>query len=147
MPAIVLGVDSAAPAQNREVFIGTWERISNKDAEGRALDERLLPSTIIFAADGHYSQTGFPSGRDRTSKPVREMTREELVNRLDGVVSGYGTYTVTGNRLTRRVLQHLNPSSQGTEIVQEFVIAGDTVTLKVLSDLLKNSETVYRRVK
>ena len=138
---------SAASAPSQKAFVGTWERISNKDAEGKALEERLLPSNIIFAADGHYSQTAFPTGREKVAKPVKEMTREELVNRLDGVLSSYGTYTVTGNKLTRKVLQHLNPASQGTDIVQEFRLEGDTLTLKVVSDLLKNSETVYKRVK
>ncbi len=144
---IMLAVNSTASAPNQKAFVGTWERISNKDGEGKALDERLLPSNLIFAADGHYSQTGFPTGRGKVTKPVKEMTREELVNRLDGVLSSYGTYTVTGNKLTRKVLQHLNPASQGTEIIQEFRLEGDTVTLKVVSDLLKNSETVYKRVK
>jgi hypothetical protein len=63
------------------------------------------------------------------------------------VLAGYGTYTVTGNTLTRKVLQHLNPASQGTEIIQEFRLEGDTVTLKVVSEALKNSEARYKRVK
>jgi hypothetical protein len=63
------------------------------------------------------------------------------------VLAGYGAYTVTGNKLTRKVLQHLNPAGQGTEIIQEFRLEGDTLTLKVVSEALKNSETRYKRVK
>ena len=144
---IMLAVRSTASAPNQKAFVGTWERISAKDGEGKALEERLLPSNIIFAADGHYSQTAFPAGREKVAKPVKEMTREELVNRLDGVLAGYGTYTVTGNKLTRKVLQHLNPAGQGTEIIQEFRLEGDTLTLKVVSEALKNSEMRYKRVK
>ena len=144
---IMLPVSSTASAPNQKAFVGTWERISATDGEGKALEERLLPSNIIFAADGHYSQTAFPAGRAKVAKPVTEMTREELINRLDGVLAGYGTYTVTGNKLTRKVLQHLNPAGQGTEIIQEFRLEGDTLTLKVVSEALKNSETRYKRVK
>ena len=144
---IMLPVRSAAAAPSQKAFVGTWERISAKDGEGKALEERLLPSNIIFAADGHYSQTAFPAERAKVAKPVKEMTREELVNRLDGVLAGYGTYTVTGNKLTRKVLQHLNPAGQGTEIIQEFRLDGDALTLKVVSEALKNSETRYKRVK
>lgn len=144
---IMLPVSSTASAPNQKAFVGTWERISATDGEGKALEERLLPSNIIFAADGHYSQTAFPAGRAKVAKPVQQMTREELVDRLDGVLAGYGTYTVTGNKLTRKVLQHLNPASQGTEIIQEFRLEGDTLTLKVLSEALKNSEARYKRVK
>ena len=143
---ILFPLNSTASTPNQNALIGTWERISNKDGEGKALEERLLPSNIIFAADGHYSQTGFPTGREKVKKPVKEMTREELVDRFDGVLSSYGTYTVTGSKLTRTVLQHLNPASQGTDIIQEFRLEGDTLRLKVVSDLLKNSETVYKRV-
>lgn len=144
---ILLTVRSTASAPNPKAFAGTWERISSKDAEGKPLEERRLPSNIIFTADGHYSQTGFPTGREKVAKPVKEMTREELVNRVDGVLASYGTYTVTGNKLTRKVLQSLDPALQGKDIIQEFRLEGDTVTLKVVSEDLKNSETRYRRVK
>ena len=144
---IMLPVRSTASAPNQKAFVGTWERISAKDGEGKAIEERLLPSNIIFAADGHYSQTAFPAGRAKVAKPVKEMTREELVDRLDGVLAGYGTYTVSGNKLTRKVLQHLNPAAQGTEIIQEFRLERDTLTLKVVSEALKNSETRYKLVK
>ena len=146
-PTIMLAVRSTASAPDEKTFVGTWERISATDGQGKALEERLLPSNIIFSADGHYSQTAFPAGREKVAKPVTEMTREQLVTRLDGVLAGYGTYTVTGNTLTRKVLQHLNPATQGTEIIQEFRLEGDTVTLKVVSEALKNSEARYKRVK
>ena len=137
--------NTAASAPNQKAFVGTWERFSTKDAEGKAGEERLVRSFIIFSADGHYSQTTLPAGRAKSDKPLKEMTKEELLNRLEGTTAVYGTYTIAGNKLTRKEITDLNPNLEGTELVQMFRFEGDML---ILTSATGNKfEARFRRVK
>ena len=135
---------SAAP--NPKAFVGTWERFAQKDAEGKPAEERTVRSFLLFCADGHYSQTILPAGREKLDKPLQEMTKEELLNRFVGVIASYGTYTIAGNKLTRKGITNSNPNSEGTEFVQTFRIEGDTLTLTSTTAGSK-AEARFRRVK
>ena len=110
----------AAPAQDSKAFVGTWERISYKDDEGKAIEDRLVRAHLIFSAEGHYSQVQLPTGRAKNDKPLKEMTKEELLNRFEGAVAYYGTYTISGNTLTRKEIVELNPNREGFVNVQTF---------------------------
>ena len=137
--------NTAASAPNQKAFVGTWERFSIKDDEGKAGEERLVRSFIIFSADGHYSQTTLPAGRTKSDKPLKEMTKEELLNRVDGVRAVYGAYTIAGNKLTRKEITDLNPNREGQELVQIFRFEGDVLILTSATGT--KSEARFRRVK
>ncbi len=133
-------------APNPKAFVGTWERFSGKDEAGKAVEERLVRSFLIFSADGHYSQTTLPAGREKLDKPLREMTKEELLNRFGGTRATYGAYTVAGNKLNRKYLSTTNPNEEGREVVQIFRFEGDTLILTSATPDNK-SEAHFRRVK
>ncbi len=142
----VIAHNATSAASNDKAFVGTWERFSSKDAEGRPVEERLVRSFLLFSADGHYSQTILPAGRDKLTKPVKEMTREELLNRFDGVGAHYGSYTIAGNKLTRKLITSTNPSSEGAEFAQTFRFEADTLILSSTTAGSK-AEARFRRVK
>ena len=135
---------SAAP--NSKAFVGTWERFSSKTATGEPSEERLVRSFLIFSADGHYSQTILPAGREKVDKPLKEMTREELLNRFDGVNAFYGSYTIAGNKLTRKLITSTNPNVEGIDFVQTCRFEGDALILASTAEGNK-AEARFRRVK
>ena len=99
-----------------------------------------------MTTDGFFSQTAIPTGRPKLNKPLKEMTKEELLAQFTNVVARRGTYTVSGNRLTRTDITNTNPNNEGTAIVQLFRIEGDVLIL-TNSDTTKKNEARFRRVK
>ncbi len=138
-----LSAGNAAP--NQKAFVGTWERFSIKDDEGKASEGPTVRSFLLFSADGHYSQTTIPAGREKLNKPLQEMTKEELLNRFVGVRAVYGTYTVTGNKLTRKNITLTNPNDEGKDFIQMFRFEGDVLILTSATGT--KSEARFRRVK
>ena len=137
--------NTVASAPNQKAFVGTWERISYKDAEGKAGEERFVRSFLIFSADGHFSQTAFHAGRNKSGKAPKEMTKEELVDGLEGAIAAYGTYTIGGNKLTRKNITNIDPNREGAELVQMFRFEGDVLILTSATGT--KSEARFRRVK
>ena len=121
--------DTVTSAQDAKAFVGTWERIAYKDDNGQAVEDRLVRANLIFGADGNYSQVQLPRGREYKNKPLKELTKEELLNRFEGAAAYYGAYTVTGNTLTRKMRVNLNPNAEGTVLTQEFRFEGDLLIL------------------
>ena len=142
----VFAYNAAFAAPNAKAFVGTWERFSLKDEAGKAVEERLVRSFLLFSADGHYSQTTIPAGREKLDKSLQEMTKEELLNRFDGTRATYGTYTMAGNNLTRKYLTTTNPNEEGSGVVQVFRFEGDTLILTSATAENKR-EARLRRVK
>lgn len=99
---------------------------------------------VIFSANGYFSQTAIPTGRNKIDKPLDQMTREELLGRFQAVIARRGTYTVSGNRLTRKDVSHTNPNTEGSDAVQDFRIEGD---FPILTTPGNKAEARFRRVK
>ena len=133
-----------ANAPNRKDFVGAWERIALKDRDGQPVTGTAVPSQLIFSAAGHYVQVSNPPGREKLDKPIKEMTKEELLNRFEGVNGSYGTYMISDNSLTRKVISTTNLNLEGTEIKQTCKFEGD---LLILSGTTSKSEARFRRLK
>ncbi len=127
----VFAYGASALAQNQNPLVGAWERLSLKNAEGVDIQPPEPAAFVIFSADGYYSQTVIPTGRNKLKKPLADLTKEELLNRFQLLFAWQGTYTVSGNTLTRRIISHSNPNVEDTELVQEFRIEGDLLILTV----------------
>jgi Lipocalin-like domain len=127
----VFAYGANALAQHQNPLVGAWERLSLKNAEGVDIQPPEPVAFVIFSADGYYSQTVIPTGRNKLKKPLEDMTKEELLNRFQLLFAWRGTYTVSGNTLTRRIISHSNPNVEGTELAQEFRIEGDLLILTV----------------
>lgn len=143
---LAFGLARASLAQTQNPLIGAWERISLRDAEGKVTQPPAPAAFVIFSADGFFSQSAIPTGRLKTDKPLDQMTKEELVQRFNRMETRRGTYTITGNRLTRRNVAHGDPNQEGTERVQLFRIEGDILILSSADPKLKN-EARFRRAK
>jgi hypothetical protein len=100
---------------------------------------------VIFSADGYYSQTVIPTGRNKLKEPLEDMIKEELLNRFQLLFTCHGTYTVSGNTLTRRIISHSNPDVEGTELAQEFRVEGDMLILTRSGSKAKHGFGAHRR--
>ena len=142
--SLLLVFRATASAPNQKAFVGTWERIAIKNSEGQAVTGATVPSHLIFNADGHYMQVTNPLGREKLDKPIKEMTKEELLNRFEGVGGSYGGYTISGNTLTRKSTTNSDPNREGIELKQTFKFEGD---LLILTGTTAQYETRFRRIK
>ena len=121
----VFSYGASALAQHQNPLVGAWERFSLKNDEGVDMQPPEPVAFVIFTADGYFSQTVIPTGRNKLKKPLEDMTKDELLHRFQNLFAWCGTYTVSGNTLTRRIISHTNPNIEGTELVQEFRLEGD----------------------
>ena len=141
---------SGSAGQARSPFEGVWDEIRLR--EGNAADGQKPNRMRRMFFDGYYSLTNASEGRQKTDKPVMQMTREELLDRFRSLQVQDGTYQVSGpNRilLKRRVSQF--PQNHGTEQVMEWSIdAKDVLSLKIISDTGSapvGQVTTYERLK
>jgi len=123
---LTLAFADVAQAQTR-ALTGTWRRISLRDSAGAQAQPPAAPAFVIFSANGYFSQTAIPAGRPKIDKALKDMTKEELISLLDNAVAWSGTYTLVGTTLTRRSVSSLDPSQEGTKLVQNVRFSGDTV--------------------
>jgi Lipocalin-like domain len=135
-----------ALAEAQTSLVGAWERVSLVDGQGKPTQPPAPAAFVIFSADGFFSQSGVPAGRQKTDKPLDQMTKEELLQRFNRLETRRGTYTVAGNRLTRRNVTHGDPTQEGTEQTQLFRVEGDMLILSSADPKLKN-EARFRRAK
>lgn len=133
-----------ANAPNQKAFVGLWERIAIKNSEGQPVTGATVPSHLIFNADGHCMQVTNPLGREKLDKPIKDMTKEELLNRFEGVGGSYGSYSISGNTLARKSSTNSDPNREGIELKQTYKFEGD---LLILSGMTANYETRFRRLK
>jgi Lipocalin-like domain len=137
---------TAVFGQANNPLVGAWERISQTDAQGKPVENPAPPAFVMFSASGYFSGVTVPSGRPKITKPVREMTKEELLARFDRVVARRGTYRIEGNKLLRHDVTNINPNIEGTDAVQLFRVEGDILVIGN-ADPKSKAEDTFRRVK
>ena len=138
----IFAYGASALAQHQNPFVGAWERVSAKNDEGVDVQPPVPAAFVIFSADGYFSQTVIPTGRNKLKKPFEDMTKDELLHRFRLLFTWFGTYTVSGNTLTRRIITHTDPNLEGIEFVQELRIDGD---LLILTRPGSKAEARFRR--
>lgn len=136
LPVLVLACTGAAGAQSSPLA-AAWERVSLRDSAGTVVQPPAPVAFAIYSANGYFSQIALPTGRPTLDKAMADMTKEELVARFQGVSAVRGTYTISGNRLTRKTLASINPAQEGRELVQVFRIVGDTLILTAANPVSK----------
>jgi hypothetical protein len=105
----------------QESLVGAWELMSAKNAGGEALPSVNL--LLIVTSDGLNSQIGTPKGRPKLDKPANQLTEAEFRARFTGVQRQHGTYTLSGNRITRQAAAAVSPNNEGRQQVQESLPA------------------------
>ena len=82
------------------------------------------------------------------SRPLADLNADELRARFSGTSAQHGSYSVAGNRLTRRIVGSFTPINEGREQVSYFKIEGDTLVTSGDQNLdVASSRIQFRRVK
>lgn len=127
LAVLVVVVNSlTVSGQSATVLVGTWERLSLTGASGSTNE---VPGFLVFNENGRFVLVAMPLGRPKTTKDVRDLTREELLARFDGVQVRSGTYSVVGNTVVRKDQWNIDPNREGSEQVQEFRIEEEMLFL------------------
>jgi hypothetical protein len=123
---------------------GSWERTS------LLLDGKATPppasEIILLGEDGWFSQTHLPKGREPVKKPLEQYTKEDFLKAFKNVAAARGTYTVEGNKFTRKHVADIDPNLVGYLQVMEFTLDGDTLTLRGSNPAGVKIEARYRRL-
>jgi hypothetical protein len=143
---LALASITSAQTTNFSQFAGAWERFSLRDETGKMVSPQPPAPFLIMTADGFFSQTAIPTGRPKSTKALKDMTKDELLARFNQVVGRHGTYSVSGNRLTRTDLSNIIPNNEGMSQVQLFKLEGDVLILSNPATT-KKDEVRFRRVK
>jgi hypothetical protein len=108
--------------QKENPFIGTWERVSaTRDGkivappEGAPAGVKLCTFYKICTADGHFMQLRICDGRPVLNKSPE--TKEEFLSQDWGLVASYGTYSVSGDKITYKTIKTYSNRNEGTEAV------------------------------
>jgi hypothetical protein len=104
-------------------LVGTWERTSLiKDG---AAQQTPAPQVILFGPNGYFLQSELPVGD--AVKPQQKMTEAE---RFEHVTAARGTYSVSGDMVSRKHIVDLDPNLDGYNEVQQFRIENATLILQ-----------------
>src|SRR5262245_33188381 len=89
----LLPAASPVLGQPANPLVGAWERFSLRMPDGTVGQPPLAAAFLIFSADGYYSQTGVPTGRNKVNKPVDQLSRDEPLDRFRNIEIFRGKYT------------------------------------------------------
>jgi hypothetical protein len=123
---IMLLAAAAAPIRAQSSIVGVWQRVI-VDAKGQT-EPDPAPMLLVYTDVGIYVQVSFRLDR-QDSRPLADLNADELRARFNGTSAQHGTYSVDGNRLTRRIVGSFTPINQGKEQVAYFKIDRDTLVM------------------
>lgn len=136
---------AASPAlAQQNALVGTWEMVSIRNSDGRVEEHRN--GLMINTADGHFSVIQVATNRPKLNKELSQMTRDELSKQLEGLNVRGGTYTISGNRVTRHYTVSLSPIRENTDDVFVYKIDGDALML-TFADPTDKREFKWRRAR
>jgi len=78
---------------------------------------------------------------------MEQYAADDYVKSFAGVAATRGTYSVSGNTLTRKVVASVDPTVAGSEVRGEFTVAGDSITLRGTSSRGIRFESVFSKLK
>ena len=101
---------------------------------------------LILSANGHFSQTAAPAGRPKVTKPLQDMTREELLARFQGVQARRGTVHGRRQQADPKGCHQCEPQSGRLRGCPGVRLEGDMLTLSS-TDPKSKAQAKFRRVK
>jgi hypothetical protein len=138
--------------QQQSPLVGMWEEVSwtidGKDVpmEGAPPGVKRGVRHHVFTADGHYMNLCISTGRPILTTPPNERSKEELLSQFWGTMGQWGTYTISGDKLTIRPVAAMNPAVEGKDVVSTFRMEGAEVVLARMATGPKMEQRL-RRVK
>ena len=101
----------------------------------------------IFSADGNYIRLSIPQGRPKDTPPREKWTNTDYEKRFGGISGQFGTYSVSGDKVTFRIISAMPPSNEGREAVCILTNQGDDMVLTNRASDGSKSELRLRRAK
>jgi hypothetical protein len=141
---LILLLSIGVSAQGRDPVAGAWEALPNPNAAAGQASPN--PPLHLIYSNGHYVQFTAAANRAKSQKPTAEMTREELLDRLQ-MQGQYGTYRVEGNKLIRKTIAAAAPNNEGRETTSEFRMEGDILIVTGQNAQGQKTENRYKRLK
>jgi len=149
--ALIFVLGFKVQAQKNNAFVGVWEEVGGTNAKGEQ-ETGNAGMRRIFTADGFYSITFGRqcAGTQVVNKPLPEMSKEELLDRLRCVIAQDGNFTVDGDKMTITRRSANVPQNIGTTQVMQWKVENGELSLKILSDTGQapvGQITRYKRLK
>jgi hypothetical protein len=91
-------------------------------------------------------QVRISDGRPTLNKTLAESSKEEIMSQIWGMVANYGTYIVSGDKITYKAIKATSPVGEGAESVWTAHFEGpEWVENRIVNGT--KVESRYRRVK
>jgi len=141
------------PAFAQNPLVGTWEAfgtVDGKETVPPAPDVNGIQQGVqhwMFSADGFYVMLRINKGRPQTTTPQDQWTKEDWQKQYKGTFAQYGTYSISGDTLTTRLISAMNPSNEGKDTVYTFRKDGADYVLTRTGASGSKIEQRWRRVK
>ena len=122
-----------APGQSlKEEIVGAWRLVSIYN-EKEGVKKHLLGENPVgmmqFDRSGYVSQFLAKSDLPRFATPNRQHgTESEYREVMQGMIAGFGTYSVDGDTVTIKWIASSYPNRAGTEEKRVYKIAGDEMS-------------------
>ena len=129
------GLTMAQQAGTKDQIVGVWTLISE---EGKNPDgSKMLPfgpnpnGIVIFEPNGHYALQIIRSGLPKFASNNRTQgTPDENKAVVQGLLSHFGTYSVSDGNVVFHIESSSYPNWSGTESKRPFTMAGDELKWK-----------------
>ena len=128
-------------------IVGAWEgTITEADGD-------QLPCHVIYTADGHFSRLCVAANRPKlkdftgTTQYVAALPKDELVRLVDKLTAQFGTYTIAGDKLTRKVMAAKYPNAEGEARTMSWHVENGELVVTGVEGFSGQTSTRYRRAK
>jgi hypothetical protein len=121
---------SPTPSPLYDPLVGQWVRFT-LIRNGFSVQPPDAPLYLQFGPDGYWSMMEFPANRPKISKPLDQLTSQELFSRFDKSDGGWGTYSQDGMINDRHHYSDIAaPGNGGTEHVRAWRFEGKVLVLE-----------------
>ena len=155
LTVLVLALAAAVLAADNPL-VGTWEVVSSTRDGKEIPPPSFLPGVrpgimhCIYSPDGYFMVLVSAANRRQNKTPVPEdqWTKEDWQRRYQGTDAAFGTYSVAGDKVTRRALSWMDPgSSPAQDSVWTFRKEGEDIVLNITRPSGGKEEERIRRMK
>ena len=131
--AVALSIPGTVLGQSlKDQIVGTWKTVSIYNEEGgnkRHFYGENPMGLTVFTRDGHYiSYLGKPDLPKFATANRLKGTDAEYRAVVQGMIAGYGTYTVEGDTVMIKWTASSYPNRVGTTEKRKYKISGDELT-------------------
>ena len=132
LAGLLLAPGTALGQSLKEELIGAWRLVSNVSEQGGVKTHTFGETPVgltIYDRSGYVTQLLFKPGLPKFAVPNRlKGTDQEYREVMQGMVAGFGTYTVEGDTVTIKWEASSYPNRAGTTEKRILKITGDELS-------------------